>query len=129
LKLLLDTCTFLWIVAGSDMVPQRVVDLFRGPDNEVYLSAASAWEIAIKHAIGRLPLPSPADRFVPAERDAHLIAPLPIDEESALHVTRLPALHRDPFDRMLVSQAIVHGLTILTPDPLVVQYPARTLWA
>jgi PIN domain nuclease of toxin-antitoxin system len=53
---------------------------------------------------------------------------LPIDEESALHVTRLPPLHRDPFDRILVSQAIVHGLVLLTPDPLILQYPARTLW-
>ena len=55
-------------------------------------------------------------------------AALPIDEESALHVAKLPALHADPFDRMLVSQAIVHGLAIVTPDPLVTQYPARTLW-
>ena len=62
------------------------------------------------------------------EREAHGIAPLPIDEESTLHLSRLPALHRDPFDRLLVSQAIVHGLTIVTPDPLVTQYPARTLW-
>jgi PIN domain nuclease of toxin-antitoxin system len=94
----------------------------------VFLSAASAWEIAIKHGLGRLPLPEAPERFVPAERDAHGITPLPIDEESALHLSRLPALHRDPFDRMLVSQAIVHGLTILTPDPLVTQYPARTMW-
>ena len=105
-----------------------MVDLFRAPDNEVYLSAASAWEIAMKHALGRLPLPEPPERFVPAERAAHAIAALPIDEESALHLSRLPALHRDPFDRMLVGQAIVHGLVILTPDPLVSQYPARTIW-
>jgi PIN domain nuclease of toxin-antitoxin system len=128
LKLLLDTCTFLWIAAGDRAVPPRVVELFRAPDNEVYLSAASAWEIALKHAIGRLPLPEPPERFVPAERAALAIAPLPIDEESALHLARLPALHRDPFDRMLVSQAIVHGLAILTPDPLIMQYPARTVW-
>ena len=128
MKLLLDTCTFLWIVGGDRTLPATVVDLFRAPDNEVYLSAASAWEIAMKHAIGRLPLPGAPERFVPAERAAHGIAALPIDEEAALHLSRLPALHRDPFDRMLVSQAIVHGLVILTPDPLVSQYPARTIW-
>jgi PIN domain nuclease of toxin-antitoxin system len=94
----------------------------------VYLSAASAWEIAIKYAAGRLPLPRHPDRLVASERDARGIQPLPIDEESALHVSRLPDLHRDPFDRILVAQAIVHGLTILTPDPLVSQYPARTMW-
>jgi PIN domain nuclease of toxin-antitoxin system len=127
-KLLLDTCTFLWIITDARELPRRVVDLFRAPDHEVYLSAASAWEIAVKHALGRLPLPEPPQRFVPAEREAHGIASLAIDEESALHLCRLPSLHRDPFDRMLVSQAIVHGLTILTPDPLVLQYPARTTW-
>jgi PIN domain nuclease of toxin-antitoxin system len=75
-----------------------------------------------------LPPPEPHERFVPTERAARRIAPLPIDEESALHLSRLPALHRDPFDRILVCQAIVHGLVILTPDPLVTQYPARTIW-
>ena len=128
MKFLVDTCTFLWIVGGVEALPARVVHAFRDPDHEIYLSAASAWEIALKEARGRLPLPEPAHQFVAAEREAHGIASLPIDEESALHLSRLPVLHRDPFDRMLVSQAIVHGLTILTPDPLITQYPARTLW-
>jgi PIN domain nuclease of toxin-antitoxin system len=127
-RLLLDTCTFLWITASPAAIPPKVLELFRDPENDVFLSAASSWEIVIKHGLGRLPLPDPPERFVPTEREAHGIAPLPIDEESTLHLARLPALHRDPFDRLLVSQAIVHGLTIATPDPLVTQYPARTLW-
>jgi PIN domain nuclease of toxin-antitoxin system len=127
-NLLLDTCTFLWLVTGSDALSRRARDLFQRADNDVYLSAVSAWEIAVKHALGRLPLPDPPDRFVRDMRVAHGIASLAVDEESALHVSRLPSLHGDPFDRMLVSQAIVHGLVILTPDPLVVQYPARTTW-
>ena len=128
MKLLLDACTFLWVLGGTADVPGRVAEAFRTPDNEVYLSAASVWEIVIKHAAGRLVLPRPPDELIPAERDARAILPLPIDEESALHVSRLPDLHRDPFDRILVAQAIVHGLTIVTPDPLVLQYPARTMW-
>ena len=128
MNLLPDTCTFLWIAADATRLSARARELFRSPDNEVFLSAGSAWEIAIKHALGRLPLPDAPERFVPDMRDAHAIAPLPVDEESALHLARLPELHRDPFDRLLVSQAIVHGLTILTPDPLVAQYPARTIW-
>jgi PIN domain nuclease of toxin-antitoxin system len=128
MKLLLDTCTFLWIVAGAAELSPRARDLFQAADNEVYLSAASAWEVAVKHGLGRLPLPEAPDRFVREMRDAHGIASLPIDEESALHVSRLPTLHADPVDRLLVSQAIVHGLTILTPDPLVTQYPGRTTW-
>jgi PIN domain nuclease of toxin-antitoxin system len=127
-KLLLDTCTFLWIIADAPQLSRRARELFQAPDNEVYLSAGSAWEIAIKHALGRLPLPDAPERFLPEMREAHGIDSLPIDEESALHISRLPALHRDPFDRLLVSQAIVHGLSILTPDPLVTQYPARTIW-
>ena len=129
MKLLLDTCTFLWLVSDTGNVPPRVVEMFRAPENEVFLSAASAWEIALKYALGRLPLPAPPERLVREEREARGIDPLPIDEESALHLSRLPVLHRDPFDRILVSQAIVHGLLILTPDPLVMQYPARTIWS
>ena len=128
MKLLLDTCAFLWIVADAPDLSRHARDIFQAADNEVYLSAASAWEIAVKHGLGRLPLPDSPDRFVREMREAHGIASLPIDEESALHVSRLPVLHRDPFDRMIVSQAIVHGLTILTPDPLITQYPGRTAW-
>ena len=128
MRLLLDTCTFLWIVADAPELSPRARDVFQAADNEVYLSAASAWEIAVKHGLGRLPLPEAPDRFVREMREAHGIAILPIDEESALHVSRLPALHADSFDRMLVSQAIVHGLTILTPDELITQYPGRTIW-
>ena len=128
MRLLLDTCTFLWIVADAPALSRRARDLFQASDNEVFLSAASAWEIAVKHGLGRLALTGPPERFVRDMREAHAIASLAIDEESALHVSRLPELHRDPFDRMLVSQAIVHGLAILTPDRLIAQYPGRTIW-
>ena len=128
MKLLLDTCTFLWALSGTPALPPRVAQLFRAPENEVFLSAASAWEVAQKYSQGRLTLPEPPERYVPAQRDARGIRSLAIDEECALHAVRLPVLHRDPFDRMLVSQAIVHGMTILTPDRLITQYPARTLW-
>ena len=128
MRLLLDTCTFLWVITDTPDLSATARARFTDPANEVFLSAASAWEIGIKWRRGRLPLPQPATSFVADQREAHGISALGIDEESALHVTRLPDLHRDPFDRMLVSQAIVHGLVLLTPDPLVTQYPARTLW-
>jgi PIN domain nuclease of toxin-antitoxin system len=127
-RFLLDTCTFLWIVAAAAELSQRSRELFSDPDNEVYLSSVSAWEIALKHALGRLPLPDPPGQFVPAERRRHGVEALALDEESALHLARLPGLHRDPFDRMLVCQALVHGLVILTPDPLITQYPVRAMW-
>jgi PIN domain nuclease of toxin-antitoxin system len=128
MKLLVDTCTFVWIVSGGRALPSRVVSAYQSADNDVFLSAVSVWEMAVKHAAGRLALPEPPQQLVPTERTRRGIASLGFDEESALHVTKLPVLHRDPFDRMLVSQAIVHGMTILTPDVLISQYPARTLW-
>lgn len=128
MKLLLDTCTFLWVVGRPEALSPRVRALYQSPEHEVYLSAASAWEIAVKYALGRLPLPEPAERFVPAMREAHGIDALPVDEDSVLHVARLPELHRDPFDRLLVCQAIVHGMALVTPDPLLSSYPARTIW-
>jgi PIN domain nuclease of toxin-antitoxin system len=128
MRLLLDTCVFLWVVGGSKDLSPRAREAFADPGNEVFLSAASASEIAVKHRLGKLPLPAPPDVFVPAQRAAHGIEPLPLDEESALHVAKLPDLHRDPFDRMLVAQALVGGLVLLTPDDPLRQYPVRTLW-
>jgi PIN domain nuclease of toxin-antitoxin system len=116
------------VASGAAELSSRARELFEDPDNDVYLSVVSAWEIALKNAMGRLPLPEPAGQFVPAERRRHAIDALELDEESALHLARLPPLHRDPFDRMLVCQAIVHGLVILGPDPLITQYPIRATW-
>lgn len=128
MRLLLDTSTFLWIISDAPDLSSRARELFVDPGNEVYLSSVSAWEIAVKYALGRLPLPEPPERFVPSQREQHGVEVLPLDEEAALHLARLPVLHRDPFDRMLVCQAIVHGLVILTLDSLVNQYPVRTMW-
>ena len=128
MRLLLDTCTFLWIVSGAPELSDRARALFADPENDAYLSTVSDWEMALKHALGRLPMPEPPARFVPAQRKAHGIESLPLDEEAALHLDRLPALHQDPFDRMLVCQAIVHGLAIVTPDRLIAQYSVRIVW-
>lgn len=128
MTLLLDTCTFLWISLKSPELSPRALKLFQDPGNDVYLSTASAWEISVKASLGRLSLPQPASKFVPHYREAHKIRTMPIDEESALQLERLPSYHRDPFDRMLVCQSIIHGLTILTPDELISQYPVRVVW-
>jgi PIN domain nuclease of toxin-antitoxin system len=124
----LDTATFLWIVSDAAELSEEAREIFADPENEVYLSSVSAWEIAVKHALGKLPLPEAPVRFVPFQRKQHGIDPLQLDEESALHLSRLPSLHKDPFDRMLVCQAVVHHLAILTPDELIQQYPIRTIW-
>lgn len=128
MKLLLDTCTFLWIVTGDAALSPAARAAFADPANPVYLSVVSAWEIALKNALGRLPLPTPPATFVPKERARHRIEALPLDEPSALAVGRLAELHRDPFDRMLVCQAIMGGYTLLSPDDLIRQYPVASLW-
>jgi PIN domain nuclease of toxin-antitoxin system len=128
MRFLLDTCTFLWVVSDARELSARARELYADPENDVYLSSVSVWEMAVKYTLGRLPLPEPPERFVPAQRKFHHIDPLQLDEDAALQLVCLPVLHKDPFDRMLVCQAIVHHLVILTPDDLVNQYPVRTMW-
>ncbi len=128
MNLLLDTCTFLWIAADAEDLSKNARELFLDRENEVYLSAVSAWEISVKNALGKLPLPASPDMFVPFQRERHGIAALPLDEIAALQLPRLPALHQDPFDRMLICQAIAAGLVILTPDEQISRYPVRCVW-
>ncbi len=128
MRLLLDTCTFLWILAESPELSFEALDLFTTPENEVFLSSVSTWEIAVKHSLGKLPLPEPPTEFVPSMRTAHGIETLSLDEESTLYTSRLPPYHKDPFDRMLVCQAIAQDLVILTPDDAIRQYPVKTRW-
>jgi PIN domain nuclease of toxin-antitoxin system len=128
MKLLLDTCTFIWIALDTPQLSDTASRLFRDPSNQVYLSAASAWEIAVKSGQGRLSLPQSAGKFITEQRMLHEIESLPISEEAALQGERLPRIHGDPFDRILVCQAVVHGLAILTPDEAISQYAVRVLW-
>jgi PIN domain nuclease of toxin-antitoxin system len=108
----------------SDVARQAIID----PGNSAYLSPVSAWEIVIKHALGRLILAQPPDSYVPAQREAHRIETLPLTEMAVLQIGKLPTLHRDPFDRMLVAQAISEGCVIATPDPLIRRYPVPIVW-
>lgn len=128
MKLLLDTCTFLWIASRSPLLSPPASAVFLDESQESYLSVASAWEISVKHTLGRLPLPERPDTWVPRVREGSGIAGLEINEECALLAGRLPRIHDDPFDRLLVAQAIVHGLTLVTPDLEIHKYAVRVLW-
>ena len=128
MRLLLDTCTFLWLAADDSRLTPAARTSCRSAGNEVYLSALSAWEIAIKHRLGRLPLPEPPARYVASRRSWLRLEPLAFDEACAAHDALLPPHHRDPFDRGLVSQAILNGMTIVTPDAAIALYPAPILW-
>ncbi len=102
--------------------------LFADPDNEIFLSVVSCWEIAVKHAAGRLELPDPPARFIGEARQRAGIESMPLEEEAVLYMSRLPKLHGDPFDRLMICQSIVHGVAILTPDERIAQYPIHTIW-
>lgn len=128
MKLLLDTCTALWLQLSPERVPARLLAVLAKPGNEVFFSATSAWEIAIKWQTGKLLLPVPPPEFVMRMRTESEIEPLPVEESAAFQLSKLPRLHGDPFDRMLIAQAIEHGLILATPDPLIQQYAVRTMW-
>jgi PIN domain nuclease of toxin-antitoxin system len=128
MKILLNTCTFLWIVSDAPELTEAGKTVFSDPDNEVYLSSVSVWEILVKYLLGKLSISGSPECFIREQREQHDIDTLPLDEVSALHLPVLPKLHRDPFDRMLVCQAIEHNLTILTPDPMIIQYPIKVIW-
>lgn len=128
MSLLLDTATFLWFITASEQLPGRVADKIRSPDHEVWLSVVSFWEIQIKHQLGRLALPGLPSTYIPRQRARHRIDSLPLHEAALTHLPKLPQLHRDPFDRMLVCQAIEHECTIVTSDRAVQAYPVKTWW-
>ena len=125
---LLDTCTFLWLIAGDPRLSTASAQVIADPANGCFLSAASAWEIAVKFLAGKLPLPRSPDLLIPVERSLHRLDPLDLTEADGLRVSNLPLLHKDPFDRMLICQALDRGLTILTPDADIRQYAVPTLW-
>lgn len=128
MKLLLDTCAFLWLATDAPELSDQAKTLFRNTQNPVYLSSVSIWEIVIKHQLGKLPLPTEPEHFINQQCIQHFIEILSLDDKAVYHLSRLPNHHRDPFDKMLVCQAIDQGLTILTSDKLIIQYPVSTIW-
>ncbi len=128
MKVLLDTHVFLWWITDDRQISDRARGIIEDPDNLLLLSAASAWEIAIKAQTGRLPLPDAPAHFVPQEMAANAVEGLPVSVEHALLVHELPLLHRDPFDRLLVAQSRSENIPILTVDPQISQYGVQTIW-
>ena len=127
MRLLLDTHVFLWFISGDPRLAITLRDAIRDPANEVYLSAVSVWEAVVKYQLGKLPLPAPPEDYLPRQRAQHQIASLLIEEATLVHLARLPPLHRDPFDRILIAQALQHDLTLVTLDGAVRAYPVRLL--
>jgi PIN domain nuclease of toxin-antitoxin system len=125
-QLLLDTHVFLWLLAEPEQIGENLATL-EDPAHDLFLSAASSWEIAIKVQLGRLTLPVEPRRYVPDRMRAIGVRALPIEHMHALAVSELPPLHRDPFDRLLVTQARLLELRIVTSDAQIMRYEVDTL--
>lgn len=123
MKLLLDTHIFLWLIDDDQRLSESLRQELRNPNNEKFLSVASIWECIIKYQIGKLSLPRLPTIYLPEQRKKHLIKSLVISENSIAQLINLPSLHRDPFDRLLISQALQDDLIIVTEDQAILAYP------
>ena len=128
MNLLLDTHVFLWWIAG-DSLPPAADEAIRNPDNAVWVSAASAWEITIKASLGKLKLPDPVVGFIETQRMQNGFGWLPVEAAALDALLDLPFHHRDPFDRLLIAQAISRDYTLISADGLFEHYPVKKLWS
>jgi len=128
-RVLLDTHAWLWMITGQPRLSTTARALVEDRRNELFLSAVSSWEIAVKHAMGRLDLPAQPEALIPEQLRRSGVLGLAIEHAHALRVSALPGHHRDPFDRLLVAQAQVESLAILTADPIFRQYEVEVVEA
>lgn len=122
MEILLDTNVFLWLFLLPSRISGDVETLLKNPNNEIFLSAASGWEIAIKYGINKLQLPDAPEIYVPNRMKRASFSPLVITWEHTLAVANLPQIHKDPFDRLLVAQANAENLTLLSADKIFARY-------
>ena len=128
MKALLDTHAFLWWNTDDPQLSQTAREFIGDGRNEIYLSAASAWEIAIKYGKGRLQLPQPPDTYVAQRMVHHRFTSLPVALSHALQVFTLPHIHQDPFDRLLVAQSSMENLPLLSADTEIHRYKVDVIW-
>ena len=122
MRILLDTQCFLWMHLDPSRLSAKALRLIRKTENDLLLSSVSVWEIVIRHGLGKLRLPEPPDRYVPSRMAHASVQAMPIEHAHVLRVGSLPPHHRDPFDRLLVAQAQIERVAILTSDPQLEAY-------
>jgi len=121
-RYLLDTCVALWYFEGSDKIVPAIKKNLTDPENELYLSDVSLLEIVIKYNLGKLRMTKSPSRIIPMLMEKHGIDGLPLDAQGIFKLEKIPLLHRDPFDRLLIAQAVTHRMILVTPDPLIHKY-------
>ena len=128
MKILLDTQIFLWALTAPTRLGNNAQSLLRSKENLLYLSAASSWEISIKAGLGKLPLPEPPKAYI-SSRMANLnLLPLAIKHHHTFLVYNLPLHHRDPFDRILIAQAMAESLQLMSADSQFQRYDVNLIW-
>jgi PIN domain nuclease of toxin-antitoxin system len=128
MNILLDTCALIWLVNGGPELSPAAKAAIQQAET-VFVSAVTAWEMGLKHARGKLVLASNLESWLERALRQHHLREMPLDIRSALRASRLPAIHADPADRLLIASALEHDLTLLTPDPAISQYPGISiLW-
>lgn len=128
MRLLLDTHALLWWITDSDKLSARARESIAAGSNELFWSAASSWEVGIKFALKRLLLPAAPEEYLPQHLELNAVERLAISERHAYRAAALPAHHADPFDRMLVAQAQLEGLRVVSADPLLARYDVKIVW-
>ena len=127
MRYLLDTNVFLWSLAAKNKLNSKALAVLSSSASQIYFSAASSWEISIKHALGKIQLPAPPSEFIPQVIREMGLVHLDVTSVHALAAGELPPHHRDPFDRMLISQARAEDLLLLTADRTLKQYDVEVL--
>jgi len=128
LKYLLDTHTFLWMAGELTSLSTKVLNIVKESNNQLLLSAASGWEITMLQQLKRIELPDISQRFIPEAMQMLRVLPIPIGFTTAISAASLPLIHRDPFDRIIIAEALKEKMTILTKDKQFAEYGVTTLW-
>ena len=128
MKALLDTHVFLWWIASAARLSHHARRLIEDGENELYVSTASVWEMSIKAALGKLLLPVGQPNFIREQIQMNAVTPLPVTLDHAVHVQNLPPIHRDPFDRMIISQALTERMPIVSADEQIAKYDVDVIW-
>jgi PIN domain nuclease of toxin-antitoxin system len=128
MRLLLDTCTFLWLTGQPAKLSAPAIAAINNPQNELFLSDTSVWEIVLKHTADKLPLPESPRIWLPKQTAFFQLQPVRISSEAIFKTADLPLVHRDPFDRLLAAQALVDGFKFISPDPPFRAFGVDCLW-
>ncbi len=128
MRLLLDTHAFIWWDSEPSKLSSRALSLCRNSENTLLLSVASAWEMQIKVQLSKLRIQAPLAELIETQQRVNSLEILVIELEHILELSKLPSVHKDPFDRLLIAQARVEGATLVTNDPVMADYPVDVIW-